>query len=403
VAAIERPNRTIDPLRLFADEHGFFRSARTDAPQRDPLASFVVEPGPEWPVAEAHRQVRRYLDLLADGRPLLEEHDDPLEYAQRNGLLLLIGPVEEERLEDLYTRMPPDMAEAWREALRGGAASDAFGPLSEPERLDEARIEAELRSGDTNRRRAVLVGAGAFVLVALVVGIVAIARRGGGSNDVGTIRFGDVVTKAGPEQRDGPPPAVEKALVARLDRPVAVSKGSGDVQNRIVVNPPASDLPQPPNTIAATLFRYNGRGQVVLVGPANWFNNACVQVSVISAGLRPFDTSYFEGAPSACGGHAFGRVATVGCRGADTLMLDLVIPEGQVGLEEGGTASVSAVRIVLRGNAPAYESISLNGQIAVAAGSTVAVPTFGGPAGSTARFDVSPASGAPLVGSCVLS
>ena len=97
------------------------------------------------------------------------------------------------------------------------------------------------------------------------------------------------------------------------------------------------------------------------------------------------------------------RAATVGCTSDTTIMLDLRLPEGNVNLEEGGQATVSAVRVKLVGNSPAYETISLNGQIAVPAGSEVTVPTFGGAAGETVNFDVSAATGAPIVGSCVLS
>jgi hypothetical protein len=77
-----------------------------------------------------------------------------------------------------------------------------------------------------------------------------------------------------------------------------------------------------------------------------------------------------------------------------------------VGLEEsleGARASVSAVRVKLVGNAAGYETISLNGQISVPAGSDVTVPTFGGAVGETVNFDVSAATGAPVVGSCVLA
>jgi hypothetical protein len=97
------------------------------------------------------------------------------------------------------------------------------------------------------------------------------------------------------------------------------------------------------------------------------------------------------------------RTATVGCVSDTTIMLDLRLPEGEVGLEEGGTAAVSAVRVKLVGNSPAYETISLNGQISVPAGSDVTVPSFGGAVGETVNFDVSAATGAPVVGSCVLS
>jgi hypothetical protein len=154
--------------------------------------------------------------------------------------------------------------------------------------------------------------------------------------------------------------------------------------------------------VAATLFRYNGSGQVVLVGPAGWLANTCIQVSPIAQSLRPFETAFHETAPGACPDWVYGREAVVGCAGDTTIMLDLRIPEGEVGLEEGGTASLSAVRALLLGTAPGYDQISLNGQIAVAAGDEVTVPAFGGAIGESVSFDVSAATGTPLVGTCTI-
>src|SRR5690606_5333360 len=137
-----------------------------------------------------------------------------------------------------------------------------------------------------------IAGVAALVVV-LVLGVLTVALGGDDETDsLGSITFDPVDDVGGPEQREGPPPAVEKALLARLDRVVAVRDGSGDVAARIALDVPATDLPQPPGAVAATLFRYNGRGQVVLVGPPGWLASSCLQVSVISAGLRPFDTSF---------------------------------------------------------------------------------------------------------------
>jgi hypothetical protein len=346
-------------------------------------------------------QVRRFLDALTDGRPIHEEHADPLEYAQRNGLLLLIGPEEERHLARLARRMPRDMAIAWRDALRGGHASDAFGPLSEPERLDEARVEQELRSGRSSRRRNILL-TGAVVVVALTAGAFLLLRNDSDDETSGAITFDATEEQATGDLRAGPPPAVQPALVARLDQPVAVAAGDGPTESRIVLTPAATDLPQAPGEIAATLFRYNGSGQVVLVGPSGWLANACIEVSPISQGLRPFETAFHETVPGTCPTAPM-RAATVGCASDTTVMLDLRLPEGNVNLEEGGQATVSAVRVKLVGSSPAYETISVNGQITVPAGSEVTVPTFGGAVGETVNFDVSAATGAPIVGSCVLS
>jgi hypothetical protein len=319
-------------------------------------------------------------------------------------LLLLIGPQEERYVARLARRMPRDMAIAWRDALRGGHASDAFGPLSEPERLDEARVEAELRSGSSTRRRNLIITA-AVVVVAVAAAAFTLTGGDDSKDERGAITFDSTDQPTTGDLRAGPPPAVQPALVARLDQPVALRAGDGPTESRIVVSPPATDLPQAPGAVTATLFRYNGSGQVVLVGPAGWLANACIEVSPISQGLRPFETAFHETVAGTCPTAPM-RAATVGCSSDTTIMLDLRLPEGEVGLEEsldGAKASVSAVRVKLVGNAAGYETISLNGQIVVPAGSDVTVPTFGGAVGETVNFDVSAATGAPIVGSCVLT
>ena len=83
-------------------------------------------------------------------------------------------------------------------------------------------------------------------------------------------------------------------------------------------------------------------------------------------------------------------------------MLDLVIPEGNVNLSEGGTASVAAVRVWVVGSDPAFERNNISAQISVPDGAQIKVPTFGGASGATVSFDVSAPTGAPLVGTCTL-
>lgn len=396
------PQTRPDDARLFEDTRGFFR-ARAEGDASAALDALVA-PGPPLDHAAANRLTRLFLDVLADGRPMEIDLPDTLEHAERNNLLLLFGPDEQARFERLYARMPDDLVDAWRSALRGGDPRDSFGPLTAQERLDAKRIDADLRAG--RRRRLVQVIAGIVVLVAAIGGVLWWrGRDDGGTAAVGEIAFGETVDRSG-DLRAGPAPVVEKALVARLDRVVALRTGTGDVASRIVLDPPATDLPQPPGAIAATLFRYNGSGQVVLVGPPGWTTKACLQVSVVSASLRAFDTAFVETSPGACGkDRAFGRNATIGCADpkASTIMLDLVIPEGEVTLAEGGNGSVAAVRVSLLGTNPAYERADLGAEIAVAGGSAVKVPAFGGAKGTSVSFDVSASTGAPLVGSCTLT
>ena len=395
------PRPTPDESRIFDDTRGFFR-VRSKADIAVALDALVV-PGPLLDLDQANRVTRQFIDVLTEGRPVDEDLEDTLEHAERNNLWLLFGPDDQQRFEQLYPRMPEELVDAWRKALRGGDPRDSFGPLTREERLDERRVEADLLVGRKQRRVRVLVG---VVLVGLLatVGLWWNNREPGAGVSAGEIAFGAAPEPSG-ALRAGPSPVVEKALVARLDRAVAVRSGSGGIAERIALDVPAADLPQPSGSIAATLFRYRGSGQVVLVGPVGWLNKACIQVSVMSASLRPFDTAYTETRPGACAkDRVFGRVATVGCvdEKLATVMLDLVIPEGAVTLTEGGNASVAAVRVAIIGDNPAYERNNLTTQISVAGGTQVKVPAFGGAVGTTVNFDVSAATGVPLVGSCTL-
>ena len=393
---------THDESRLFDDTKGFFRvSSQVDI---DGQLDAIVAGHEPLDHDQANVVARRFVDVLTEGRPVDHELPDAVDYAERNNLMLLFSPDHQRRFEFLYPRMPDDLVERWRKALRGGDPRDSFGPLTRTERLDEKRIEADLRAGRKQRRIRVL--ASLVVLVALVTAAVWWTNRGDDAvASSGKISFGDVA-QVGDTGRDGPPPVVEKALVARLDRPVMVRAGTGDIADRIVLDAPAGDLPQVSGSIAATLFRYNGAGQVVLVGPPGWLTKACIQVSVMSASLRAFDTAYVESVPGACPlDRVFGRVATPGCVDPSkaTTMVNLVIPQGDVTLAEGGNATVAAVRISLVGNNPAYERNNLTAQISVAEGTQVKVPGFGGAVGAPVSFDVSAATGAPLVGSCTLT
>jgi hypothetical protein len=388
-----------DESRLFVDERGFFRSSRLGPAKQDPLPGYEVVPGPLWSPDEARVELHRFLDALADGRKV-DDRADPLEHAQVNGLFLLFGPAVEARFSVVLSRLPDDMADQWIEALAGGRASDAFGPVTEDEAILEARVDAELKAGRVRRFRTI---ASVVAGLVLVVGAVIVFWPHEGRPAAGTIRFDDNVQSGpGSGPRTGDAPVADKSLVARLDLPIALKAGDGPPADRIVTSVPPADLPAAPGAIAATLFRYAGRGQVVLVGPKGWTASACLQVSVVSSNERPFDTALYRQPATACPSTVSGRVANIGCQSDTVLMLDLEIPEGTVNLAEGGSGSVAGVRVLLHGKKPGYETLYLRGRIQVGSGKEVTVPTFGGAAGTTVGFDLSPPSGDVLTGTCVL-
>ena len=388
--------RRRDAQRLFSDSHGFFRSPKTDAGYVDPLAGFQVEAGPEWSEEEANTVLRRMLDLLAEGRATID-HPDALAYAEANSLLLLIGPREEAVMHRLYTRMPPAMVERWRVALAGDRDSLEFGRRRNEE---PPTVDAVLRDA---RRRTVVIVAAALVTFALIAAAAVFLRPDEADAPVGRISFGEAsATGEAPDRFLGEAPIVNENLLTRLDRPVAVREGSGNPTDRIDSNVSSELLPAQPAALSATLFRYGGRGQVVIVGPAGFLSSACLQVSAVTLNLRPFDTAIYN-AGSSCPANVAGRVATPGCEGDTAIMLEVQFPQGEIELEEGGVASIGGVRVASFASRPGYETLSLRGTIEVRTGKVEAVPVFGGKAGDVVSFDVTAKGAAtPTIGRCTL-
>ena len=388
--------RRRDAQRLFSDSHGFFRSPKTDTGYVDPLAGFQVEAGPEWSVDEANVVLRRMLDLLAEGRATVDA-PDALAYAEANSLLLLIGPREEAVMHRLYSRMPPALVERWRVALSGDRDALEFGRRRDEE---PPTVDAALR--DARKRTTLVVGA-AVVTLALIAAAAIFLRPDEKDTPVGRISFGDSTAPGeSPDRFLGEAPIVNENLLARLDRTVAVREGAGNPGDRIDSGAGAELLPAPPAAISATLFRYGGRGQVVIVGPAGFLTTSCLQVSAVTVNLRPFDTAVYN-AGSACPGNVAGRAATPGCEGETAVMLEVQFPQGEIELEEGGMASIGGVRVASFVARPGYESVSVRGTIEVPTGKVESVPVFGGNAGDVVSFDVTPKGAtAPTIGRCTL-
>ena len=166
---VERP--TTDGTEV-SDEHRdrrsrFFRARREAA---SPIADLEVEAGPRWGEREANRQIRAFLLRLAGDRTL-EHHDDPVDLARENDLLLLFGPDEEEAFAKLALRFPEETVATWASLLAGGDRTEAFGPRSRAERRDEAAIERSIKLGVRRRALAVLAVLASVVVGAVLVGI----------------------------------------------------------------------------------------------------------------------------------------------------------------------------------------------------------------------------------------
>jgi len=330
---------------------------------------------------------------LAGDRQLTEAVD-AIEFARINSLTILFGTDEHAAFETYLARMPADLAERWRDLLTGGARSEAFGPLTLQERIDETQVTEALKSG---RRQRII-----NVTVALVVFIGASAGGVIGWNALndqpartqGTLRFAATPTTLAGGAVPGGVPHADPALTTGLSRDVSIVLGDGPPEERIV-KAPFADFLYPPGAITASLFSYAGVGEVVFVGPSGFPDRACLVASVATSDLRPLDTVWYGNCLD-----PIGRQATVRCIGSDALILDVAIPEGQVELPEGGIGFADALRIQsISDPGSKYEVLSARGTISVAADSAVTIPAFGGKVGDRLTFDLDQGRS----GSCVLA
>ncbi len=360
----------------FAPTTGFLRAGTEDRG----LPRF--EPGPPWSYDEADERAHEFLDVLATDRPV-EYHDDPVEQARANGLMILFGHAENEAFATLLARMPAPRAEAWLELMSGGASSEAFGPLTLQEKLDEHQVDEALQAG-RKQRIVNLIAAAVVVVVAVGGGIAAWALLlDGDDRTEGALQFDTVDEDPAVASVEGGPPVAEPLLVEVLDEAVVVVEGAGDRETRVALAPTDAHR-QLPGALAASLFQYAAAGQLVVAGPAGFIDDICLRASVVTSDLRPLDTVWFGDCAS-----PIGRPATVGCLGADAVLLALRIPPGEVELPEGGTGFADAVRIQsLTEDVEGHEVVSVRATISVPADSDIVIPRFGGEIGADITFDL---------------
>ena len=384
------PDATDEEIRpdSFVVTTGFFRAGT------DPIRLPKALEGPTYTPEQASAAAHEFFAALAAGRELLEEHDDPLEHARANGLMMLFSQGVADVFESHLARMEPELQAQWRDLIAGGARSEAFGPLTLQERLDERAVEEALVTGRKQR------------LVNMTIGVVLIAVVGVAAwwgwqefgveeeRTQGALQFGDLDDAPDVAALEGGPPVVEPLLTTALSETVSVLAGDGPVSER-VTTAPFGRYPYPPGALAASVFQYANGGHVVIVGPPGFVDIACLRVSVVTSDLRPLDTVTHGPCVD-----PVGREATVGCVGADAILLALDIPAGAVELPEGGTGLADAIRLQLVADgAPEYEVLSIRGTIEVDPDSGVVIPRFGGQVGEELTFDV----GAGRVGTCTLT
>ena len=368
----------------------FFRATNRTG---SPVEGQAFEPGRRWTTSEADRQIRAFLMRLAGDRRLAHR-TDPTELVRENDLLLLFGPEEEEAFAKLALRFPDETVAQWATLLSGGDRSEAFGPRSRAERRDEAVIARDLTRGLRKR-----VAGTALLLVVVAVGVLggrSLLETTPGDRTDRSLRFSTAQGQGGGEDPGdvrlvGGDPVADPSLVAVAETVVAVLRGDGPLEERIMLSVPRPELPIRPGTLAATVFEHGG-GQVALVGPDGWVDRACIRVSVVTGRFRPLDTVLHMGSDATCPAGLVGRRAEVTCLGSAALVLAINIPQGEVSLIEGGTGWAEAVRFGVESPvAPSgrWETLAVRGMIAVPVGAeSVAVPSFGGGPGDELVMDL---------------
>lgn len=374
----------------------FFQRAGTEG---NPLEGLQVEAGGRWSEAEADRKIREFLIRLAGDRKLIH-HADPVELARDNDLLLLFGPEQEEIFAALAVRFPDETLATWTLLLSGGDSAESFGPRSRAERRDEAAISKSIKVAF--RRR--VLGMAATVVLLITGGLFVRTLFEEGIVDRSEQALWLTGSGSSPDDQDGQEelalglPIALPELVASLNTVVAVVAGEGSVEERVRTEVPEGLLSHAPGEISATIFRHRG-GQVALVGPSGWMDEACVRVSVVDNRLRPFDVVTYETAPGVCPDNLPGRLATVACQGDTVLILSLGIPQGEVSLVEGGTSWPEAVRVGLESHHENWETLALRGTISVdTEQGDVVVPSYHGEKGDTILVRL----GAGGFGECLL-
>ncbi|MEM7140484.1 MAG: hypothetical protein AAF548_05565 [Actinomycetota bacterium] len=371
----------------FVVTSGFLRAG--SEPNVPPPAS----DGPAWTFDEADEQAHEFLLHVSGERTVTEFIEDPVEHARANGLMLLFSEGVQESFQTYLERMPEPRQEAWRDLIAGGASSEAFGPLTLQEQLDEEQVGEALAKG--RKQRIINLVVGTIVVAVLIVGGVILRNEflvDEGRTE-GAFQFADDGEAPAVAALTGGPPVAAESLTVSLNEPVAVDAGDGPESDRVTVAP-FSAFPYPPGAIRASLFQFAGSAHVAFVGPEGFTGDSCLRASVVTADLRPLDTVTF----GSCA-QPVGRAAVVGCLGPSAVLVDLGIPVGEIALPEGGSGFAESVRLQLVGDDPDYEVLTLRGTIAVGDRESVEVPRFGGEVGDDLTFDL----GGDRVGSCSLT
>ncbi len=396
--------RSIDPTSpsddavsssVFADRRGFFRA--NDETSRDLvadnqsgdvsafLAQFSVDPGPTWNVTEANQRARDFFSRLADGRRVIE-HADAFDFVIANELLLLLSNDGEKAFEQHYRRMDDETIRRWQDLLEGGRASEAFGPLSLQEQLDEKQLDLTLAK--ERKGRWITLGILGFLVIAIVGGGLALLGPDDPPPRGDAFRFEDPTAASSGGSSGSPRPTISGAVVAPVDLRVVVESGEGPASDRVVADPADRLFDARFDELYMVVLAEGGAGRVAVVGPAGWHNELCVVVSSVSSNLRPLSTSSLASTNDSCGMNPAGTPQTPACVGDDVIMLPIDIPAGAVDLDEGGQATVDSIRVKVMAPVDGFEQVSLRGAVDLSVDGAAVIPAFGWSSTESVELDV---------------
>ena len=345
-------------------------------------SALLVDPPVETlDAAGADTAIVSFFRSLAGDRPLAQ-HESAEDFVIDNALMVMLGADEEALFRAMLPTFPSATQQTWEALLSGGVSSETFGARTEDEVAEEERIDADLNGG--RQRRYLLAGVGVLCTLLGVIGVISLLQR---TTDEAKPSLTDFF--GNDEGTDEAPgvllvPSVATEFTTRLNTVLLVADGAAPAEDRIVVDPPEGVLANEAGSVAATLLQHDGEGFVAVAGPAGFFEDACIEVAVVSTKLRALDV----GVHGACSGLSDARVAFSKCSGSTLVILQLRIPEGAVALPEGGSAVASDVRVGIIENVDGYETAELRGAIGVLPDvDGLAVPPFGGSAGDELPID----------------
>ncbi len=368
---------------VFADRQGFFRAR--DSAARFDVTNFSIEAGPTWTASESNGAAKQFYARLAGQRDTVD-HADAFDYVIANELLLLLSDDGQRAFEQHYRRMDDDLIRRWQDLLEGGKASDAFGPLSLQEQLDERQFADGLRQ--QRKSRAISIALLSVLVLGVLAGGVVLLRPTDSAPVTDTFSFEDPTAASSGGAIGSSRPTISGAVVAPIDLPVVVEQGDAPAVERVVAEPAQRLFDDQFDDLVFFLLAEEGEGRIAVLGGADWFAGRCIVASAVAFNLRPLSTTHVATTEGACGENPVGTSVEPTCTGPDVLIFPLDVPAGVVGLDEGGEATVDSIRLRVLAPVDGYEQVSLRGTLDLTVEGAAVIPAFGWSSNDTVELDV---------------